>query len=83
METQLVELDWRLKCDKCGIRPQSDVNPAASHQRNPLNYRRDLGGIGGLKTNSIGNWMYRTKRTSAVSVRDMRMPTWPSLGGSP
>ena len=61
METQLVELDWRLKCDKCGIRPQSDVNPAASHQGNPLNYQRDLGGLGGLKTNSIGNWMYRTK----------------------
>ena len=37
----------------------------------------------GLKTNCIGNWMYHTKRTSAVSVRDMQMPTWPSLGGSP
>ena len=37
----------------------------------------------GLKTNCIGNWMYRTKRTSAVSVKEMRMPTWPSPGGSP
>ena len=37
-------------------------------------------GEGGLKTNCIGNGMYRTKRTSAVSAKDMRVPTWPSSG---